>query len=86
MKLLYKPLGMIFSVLGGIIATQLFSRLWRLLPGSSESAPEPTDEDHTWREVVTAAVLQGAVYGGVKALVDRAGARGFERMTGTWPG
>jgi hypothetical protein len=86
MKLLYKPLGMLVSVLGGILAAQLFSQLWRVLPGSSESAPESTDEGHSWKEVATAAALQGAVYGGVKAVVDRAGARGFQRVTGTWPG
>jgi hypothetical protein len=86
MKLLYKPLGLIVSVLGGILASQLFKQLWRLLPGSSESAPESTDRDHSWKEIAAAAALQGAVFGGVKALVDRAGARGFEHATGTWPG
>ena len=85
MKFLYKPLGLIVSVLGGLLASQLFSQLWRLLPGWSESAPESTDPDHSWKEIATAAVLQGAVYGGVKAVVDRAGARGFQKMTGTWP-
>jgi Protein of unknown function (DUF4235) len=85
MKVLYKPIGLIVSVLGGILASQLFSQLWRLLPGSSESAPESKDPGHSWKEIATAAALQGAVYGSVKAIVDRAGARGFERMTGTWP-
>jgi hypothetical protein len=84
-KLLYKPLGLIVSVLGGLIAAKLFAQLWRLLPGTSESAPASTDPDHGWKEIAVAAALQGAVYGGVKALVDRAGARGFERATGTWP-
>jgi hypothetical protein len=36
--------------------------------------------------VVTAAIIQGAVFGAVKALIDRAGATGFERLTGVWPG
>ena len=39
-----------------------------------------------WREVTAAAAAQGAVYGGVKALIDRAGATGFARLTGSWPG
>jgi hypothetical protein len=30
--------------------------------------------------------MQGAVFGGVKALIDRAGATGFARLTGVWPG
>jgi hypothetical protein len=85
MKFLYKPLGMLVSVVGGLIAAKLFAQLWRLLPGTSESAPEAKDPDHGWKEIAVAAALQGAVYGGVKAVVDRAGARGFERATGTWP-
>jgi hypothetical protein len=36
--------------------------------------------------VITAAALQGALFGVVKAMFDRAGAKGFERVTGTWPG
>ena len=30
--------------------------------------------------------VQGAVFGGVKAAVDRAGATGFSHLTGAWPG
>ena len=37
------------------------------------------------REVVLAAAIQGAIFAAVKA-VDRAGARGFTQLTGTWPG
>ncbi|WP_305778628.1 DUF4235 domain-containing protein [Nocardia uniformis] len=32
-----------------------------------------------------AAVLQGAIFGLVKAAIDRAGAAGYESLTGTWP-
>jgi hypothetical protein len=35
---------------------------------------------------VLAAALEGAVYGAVKAFVDRGGAAGFEKATGQWPG
>jgi hypothetical protein len=31
-------------------------------------------------------MLQGAVFGGVKALVDRTFATGYFRRTGVWPG
>lgn len=85
MKLLYKPLGLLVSVLGGLLASRLFAQLWRLLPGTDESAPESKDPDHGWKEIAVAAALQGAIFGAVKAIVDRAGARGFERVTGTWP-
>jgi hypothetical protein len=35
---------------------------------------------------VLAAAAEGAVFGGVKALIDRAGATGFAWLTGAWPG
>ena len=39
-----------------------------------------------WTEVVAAAVLKGAVFGGVKAVMDRTFATGYFRRTGVWPG
>ena len=36
--------------------------------------------------ILLAAALQGAIYAMVKALVDRGGARAFEKTFGEWPG
>ena len=36
--------------------------------------------------MVAAATVQGAIFAGVKAVVDRAGAEGFAQLTGVWPG
>ncbi|MBD0694160.1 DUF4235 domain-containing protein [Streptomyces sp. CBMA123] len=83
-KILYKPLGLLFGALGGVIAGAVFRRLWAVL-GHQGSAPQATDEDRTWKEVLTAAALQGAVFALVKAVVDRSGAVGTRRLTGTWP-
>jgi hypothetical protein len=84
-KILYKPLGLLFGVLGGLIASALFKRLWALL-GHEGEAPKATDEDRTWKEVLAAAALQGALFALVKAAVNRSGAAGTRRLTGTWPG
>jgi Protein of unknown function (DUF4235) len=85
MKLLYKPLGLLFGVLGGIAASAAFRQVWKLATGDDE-APEATDEHRSWRAVLTAATVQGAVFGLVKAAIDRGGAAGFRKLTGTWPG
>jgi uncharacterized protein DUF4235 len=85
MKLLYKPFGLLASVLGGLLAGAMFKRLWRGI-ADEEEAPSAKDRDRTWREVLAAAAIQGALFGGVKALIDRAGATGFARVTGVWPG
>lgn len=84
-RLLYKPFGLLFGVLGGIVAGAIFKRLWGAV-AHEEEAPEATDERKSWGEVVAAAAAEGAVFGGVKALIDRGGATGFARLTGAWPG
>jgi len=85
MKALYKPFGLLFSVLGGVLAGALFKRMWRVVT-DEDDAPDAKDRERSWHEIVTAAAVQGAIFGTVKALVDRAGAKGFERATGVWPG
>lgn len=83
-KSLYKPLSMGISVLGGVVAGAVFKQLWRVV-SSEEDAPKATDPDHGWTEVLGAAALEGAVFGLVKAALNRASARGLSRLTGTSP-
>ena len=84
-KVLYKPVGLLLGLGGGMLASAVFDRTWRLL-GHDDDAPGATDQDRTWREVLLAAALQGAVFAVVKAAVDRSGAAATRRLTGTWPG
>jgi membrane-associated protease RseP (regulator of RpoE activity) len=84
-KLLYKPVGLVAGILAGMVAGVVFKRAWSLV-GGDEGKPNPTDKERGWVEVVSAAALQGAVLGGVKAAVDRASAQGYEAVTGVWPG
>jgi hypothetical protein len=83
-KLLYKPLGMLFSVLGGLAAGAVFKKVWQLVSGGSEP-PAATDREYGWREVLVAATVQGAIFGLVKAAIDRGGATGYRKVTGKWP-
>jgi hypothetical protein len=85
MRALYRPLGFLVSVLGGILASAVFDRVWRAVSDDPE-VPDAISSRHTTREVLVAAALQGAVFATVKAAVDRAGAKGFKRVTGTDPG
>jgi hypothetical protein len=84
-KLLYKPVGLLLGIAGGLAARASFRRLWRLV-SDKDDAPQATDRERSWREVVAGAAMQGAVFAAVKAIVDRAGAAGFARLTGVWPG
>ncbi|MFF3563820.1 DUF4235 domain-containing protein [Streptomyces sp. NPDC002574] len=84
-KVLYRPVGLVLGALGGAVAGALFTRAWKLV-GSEGEAPRATDEDRAWREILMAAALRGAIFATVKAAVDRGGAVGVRRLTGTWPG
>ena len=48
--------------------------------------PTATDAWRSWREVLVAAALQGAVFALVKAAADRGAAEGHRKLTGVWPG
>jgi hypothetical protein len=85
MKVLYKPFGILFSVLGGLLAGALFKRTWRAIANEDDS-PDATDRQRGWGEILAAAAIEGAMFGAVKAAIDRAGATGFAKATGTWPG
>ena len=86
-KLLYRPVGLTSSIIGGIVAGQVFKQVWkRATPGDQADAPKPLESEYSLKQVVAAAALQGAVFATVKALIDRGGARAFERWTGEWPG
>lgn len=79
-KAMYKPLSLATSVVGGVLASLVFRQIWSRV-GQNEEPPEPKDLGRDVREVLIAAALQGAVFGLVKAAVDRAGARGYHAVT-----
>ena len=84
MKLLYKPFGIVAGIAAGVIARKLFLRLWSAI--DDDEPPSATTELASWRRVIAAAALQGVTVATVRAIVRRAGARGFSHLFGVWPG
>jgi hypothetical protein len=84
-RLLYKPVGLLVSVLAGVLASGIFKKVWKLAAGEDE-APKATDVGRGWQEVLGAAALQGAIVAVVKAAAGRTAAAGTQKLTGTWPG
>lgn len=84
LKIAYKPVGFLLGVGAGMAAGLIFKQAWKLV-GNDNDAPNATDEDRGWAEILVAAALQGAIFAVVKAAVDRAGATGVRRATGEWP-
>lgn len=86
-KILYRPVGIISSIVGGLIASLLFKQVWKRVGSDDKAdAPGPLQSEYGFKEIVLAAVLQGAIYAAVKTVINRQGAKAFERATGEWPG
>jgi hypothetical protein len=68
-----------------VLAGATFKKLWKITAREDES-PRATDAQRSWREVLIAATLQGAIFALVKAAVDRGAAEGTRKLTGVWPG
>ena len=83
-RIAYKPVGALLGVAAGVIAGVLFKQAWRIVAGEGD-APDATDEERAWGEILAAAALQGAIFAIVKAAVDRAGATGVRKVVGSWP-
>ncbi len=84
-RAIYAPLGIIFGVLGGIIGGAIFKQVWKMVT-NQDDAPAARESEYSWAEVLPAAAVQGAIFAVTKAAIDRGGAKGFEKLTGIWPG
>lgn len=86
-KILYRPVGLVSSVVGGLLASLIFKQVWkRISAGEDADPPGPLQSEYSFKEILVAAVVQGAIFSVVKAIIQRQGAKGFQRATGEWPG
>jgi hypothetical protein len=44
------------------------------------------ETSYSFREILVAAAVQGVIFSVVKTVIDRQGARLFEKWSGEWPG
>lgn len=84
LKLLYKPFGITFGLLGGLVARRLFNVLWSRV--DDREPPKPTTKDTSMARLLGAEGLRAATFAITRAAFDRAGARTFFHVSGRWPG
>ena len=86
-KILYRPVGLVSSIIGGLLAGVIFKQVWRrAAPDEKSDPPKPLETEYSYKEIILAAAIQGAIFSVVKTVIDRQGARLFEKWTGEWPG
>jgi hypothetical protein len=84
MKLLFTPISIIGGLAAGVVGRKLFDQIWGLI--DEDEPPESKHRDVPWTKMIMAAIIQGAIFRGVKAAADHYSRRAFQRTTGTWPG
>ena len=84
MKIIYKPIGIILGLVAALIGKRAFNFAWTKI--DDEDPPKATTEEAAWPKLLTAAALQGVIFKLIRVVVDRYGARGFQYLTGVWPG
>ncbi len=83
-KVAFKPVNLALGIAAGALAGMVFKQVWKLASGEDD-APDAGDEDRGWGEIIAAAAIQGAIFAVVRAAVQRGGAIGTRKLTGTWP-
>ena len=83
--MLYRLMSLALSVVSGMLAGALFKGLWKLI-AREEDAPDATDLQRSWKEVLPAAALQGAIFATVKAAVERGAIQGGRKVAGSKQG
>jgi hypothetical protein len=84
-KIAYRPIGLLGGVLAGVVSGAVFKQVWKQV-SHEDDAPSSLQSEYSTLEVVLAAAIQGAIFAATKAAIDRLGAQGFTKLTGSWPG
>jgi hypothetical protein len=83
-RVIFVPLGIIGGLLAGQISKKVFDFIWSRI--SDEEAPEPDQLELSWPPLLAALAIEGALFRLAKGLVDRGTRKGYQRLTGSWPG
>ncbi len=81
----YRPVGLASGLAAGALSGMVFKQIWKQV-ADEDDAPGPLQSEYSFGHVLLAAAIQGMIFAVVKAAVDRAGAKVFQRITGYWPG
>jgi hypothetical protein len=83
-KILFVPFSVVGGILAGFVGKKAFEGVWHLF--DDQEAPDPKDREIAWTKLVTALLLQGAIFRTVRGLMDHGSRSAFSKLTGTWPG
>jgi hypothetical protein len=84
MKFIFAPISIVLGLIAGALGKKLFEQVWGLI--DDEEPPKPEHREFSWPKLISALVVEGAIFRLVKGLVDHGSRTSFARVTGSWPG
>jgi hypothetical protein len=84
MKIAFIPISILGGLVAGFIGQKAFDAIWGKV--DDQKPPQPDHRDASLAKLAIALIIEGAIFRLVKGLFDHGARRGFERMTGEWPG
>jgi hypothetical protein len=84
MKVLFIPISLVGGLLAGLVGKKAFEGVWGLV--DEEEPPEAEHRNVSYGKLAAALALEGAIFRMTRGLADHGARRGFERVTGAWPG
>ena len=84
MKFLFLPFSIIGGLIAGQIASRVFDAVWGLI--DQEEPPDSEHRDISLGKMLVAAAVQGAIFRATRKLVDHQSRKAFAGALGTWPG
>ena len=85
MKFIFAPISIVVGLLAGTVGKKVFEQVWGVISGT-----EPPDAEHreieSYVKLVSALIVEGAIFRVSKGLVDHGLRQAFYKGTGTWPG
>ena len=83
-KILFVPFSVFGGLLAGLIGKKIFEGVWSIF--DDEEAPDPKHQNISWRKLIPALVLEGAIFRAVRGVFDHGARVVFSRFTRSWPG
>ena len=83
-RILFVPFSLAAGFIAAFAGKAIFERIWALI--DDQEPPEPENRDVSLVKLALALALEGAIFRGVRGIVDHGARRSFARATGAWPG
>jgi hypothetical protein len=84
LKFVFLPLSILGGLLAGLIGKKIFEQVWGLI--DDQEPPEAKHRQVQYVKLAGALLLEGAIFRLIRGFFDHGARRGFQRLTGSWPG